>query len=383
MRIAHVSDCYLPCLGGIETQVHDLAVRQQADGHQVEIVTSALGDGSPAGQGDRAPECVRVHRPMGGPARQGHLRYAASLRGRDTVLSGGYDVVHVHSSTFSPLGFLTAAAASRAGIPTVFTLHSLWSYATPAFLVTRRPLRWTSWPVAWSAVSDAAAGPLRRALGSRADVSVLPNGIDPDQWRTTPATRQPLDVMVVSVMRLAARKRPRQLLRMLRDVRDELPGSVRLTAVIAGEGPQRAALQRLLVRNDMTGWVGLPGRLSREQVRQLLARADVFVAPANLESFGIAALEARCAGVPVVAKSATGIRDFVEDGDGGLLTGADGDMVRAITRLASDGELRASMAMHNRAVPPKVTWSDVLPRCDALYQSAADRQVEAGQSADR
>ncbi len=39
MRIAHVSDCYLPRLGGIEMQVHDLATRQRAAGHETTVIT--------------------------------------------------------------------------------------------------------------------------------------------------------------------------------------------------------------------------------------------------------------------------------------------------------------------------------------------------------
>ena len=60
----------------------------------------------------------------------------------------------------------------------------------------------------------------------------------------------------------------------------------------------------------------------------------MFVAPADLESFGIAALEARCAGLPVVAKSSGGVREFVRDEVEGLLCDTDEDMVQALVRLA-------------------------------------------------
>ena len=44
MRIAHVSDFYLPRLGGIEIQVSDLAARQRLAGHTVDIITSSPAD---------------------------------------------------------------------------------------------------------------------------------------------------------------------------------------------------------------------------------------------------------------------------------------------------------------------------------------------------
>ena len=84
MRIAHVSDCYLPRVGGIERQIHDLAVRQQQRGHEVQIVTSVAG-ASPA-----AADAMTVHRPRlkvgGDPAT---IRYGWSSRGRRHVLESG------------------------------------------------------------------------------------------------------------------------------------------------------------------------------------------------------------------------------------------------------------------------------------------------------
>ncbi len=67
MRIAHVSDCFMPRMGGIERQVHDLALRQQAAGHDVEIITSVSGGDSAT---DDFP--VLVHRPTQHPRQAEH-----------------------------------------------------------------------------------------------------------------------------------------------------------------------------------------------------------------------------------------------------------------------------------------------------------------------
>ena len=63
----------------------------------------------------------------------------------------------------------------------------------------------------------------------------------------------------------------------------------------------------------MAGTVTLAGRVDRDELKAIYARSDLFVAPAFLESFGIAALEARCAGLPVLAMRGTGITEFVAD----------------------------------------------------------------------
>jgi glycosyltransferase involved in cell wall biosynthesis len=89
-----------------------------------------------------------------------------------------------------------------------------------------------------------------------------------------------------------------------------------------------------------------------------------------MESFGIAALEARTAGVPVVAMACTGVREFVTDGVEGALVSGDDEMVAAITGLVTSPQRRAAIALHNRTVAPPTTWDDVLARCDAAYAAA-------------
>jgi glycosyltransferase involved in cell wall biosynthesis len=124
----------------------------------------------------------------------------------------------------------------------------------------------------------------------------------------------------------------------------------------------------------MADWVELPGRLSRGEIRTVFEHGDLFVAPATLESFGIAALEARCSGLPVLARAGSGVGAFVVDGQDGLLAASDGDMVRALVRLAGDPAERERMAMYCRQVPADLGWRSVLRRTEAAY-AAADQLV--------
>src|SRR4029079_2812378 len=140
MRIAHVTDGYLPRMGGIERQVEGLTRAQAALGHDVEIITSV----APAGR-----SVIPVIGPSRSGGRPGSIRYLATFTGRDAVLAGGYDLVHVHASTCSPLGWLTIAASTAAGIPTVATAHAFWSWATPIFRGFDLALDWRHWPITW------------------------------------------------------------------------------------------------------------------------------------------------------------------------------------------------------------------------------------------
>jgi len=252
------------------------------------------------------------------------------------------------------------------------TLHSLWWWATALYRAADRLRGWGSWPVAWTAVSDLAAEPLRLILRERAEVTLMPNGVDPLDWATEPLAREDSEVVVVSVMRLALRKRPRALLNVVRQVRSRLPEGVGLRVVVVGDGPQRRALTRRIRRYGLTDCVELVGRLDHEAIRQLYRRADLYLAPATLESFGIAALEARCAGLPVVARRRTGIADFVVQGRHGLLADTDQGLVEAVLTLARSPQLRAEMAARNRAVGPLTGWAEVLQHCALAYKMAAE-----------
>jgi glycosyltransferase involved in cell wall biosynthesis len=363
LKIGLVTDCYVPRLGGIEMQVHDLAQHLQFAGHQVVVITSSPGP--------QLVDGVRVHRmdvpllPMDIPYSPATFRQVAELLDRERV-----DVAHFHGGIVSPLAFVGAANAQAAGIPTIITTHCLWSYATPAFRALNRRYHWTEWPVVFSAVSDVAAAPIHRIAGRSVDVSILPNGIENDTWTVVPAPRDASVVTIISVMRLAPRKRPKHLMKMIKQVRDQAPPGVTVRAVIVGEGPERKAIETYLAANGLSDAVVLVGRLSREEIREQFAHADIFVAPANLESFGIAALEARCAGLPVVAKARTGIREFVAHGQEGLLAESDDDMVAQLARLVRDPNLRATIARHNRETPSSVDWREVVNLNVAAYEQA-------------
>jgi glycosyltransferase involved in cell wall biosynthesis len=363
MRIVHVTDCYLPRMGGIETQVADLVHHQSAAGHDVHVVTSTSQDADRNGQ---------VHRIQAGWIRETMLR---SLRTLQTVGQLRPDVVHCHNSVLSPLAVAVAGGASELGIPTAVTVHSLLPAVGPILPLSGHVLGVRGLRVAWSAVSEVAAGPVRRVVGRSAQVEVLPNAVDVGWWREAASSRRSPrtdEVRIVSVGRMAGRKRPLPLLRIMAEVRDLVGSDVPLRLVLVGDGPQLRQVARRVRDLGMSDWVDLPGQLSRREIRDVLAAADLYVAPARLESFGIAALEARAVGLPVVAKDRGGVGEFVTNGTDGILATTDDDMARALARLVESAPLRESIRAHNGAVAPAFAWGDALARTDQLYARAAD-----------
>ncbi|HET9657823.1 MAG TPA: glycosyltransferase family 4 protein [Kineosporiaceae bacterium] len=402
MRILHVSDAYLPKQGGIEVQVHDLATRQAEAGHEVTVLTCAPEHRAGTNRStDAVPDAAttRVHAPAGAravpgvggregsgdaadgtePEPQVRVRRVrvpwGRIRRTNTTLrrlirDEQVEVVHAHLSVLSPLSILAVRTAAKDGVPVVATLHSLWWFATPLYAIADLVVRWSHWPVQWTAVSELAAEPMRGVLRGRAEVSILPNGIDPGAWLVEPQPREADDVLVVTVMRLAARKRPRALLKAFRQALDQLPAGIRLRLVVIGDGPLRPKLERDVARLRLTGQVELRGAQRRDQIRELYRRADLYIAPAVLESFGIAALEARSAGLPVIARAQTGIADFIRHREHGLLARDDAGLAAALAELATTPQQRARMSATSRATAPEWGWGEVLQRCDLAYKVA-------------
>ena len=121
-----------------------------------------------------------------------------------------------------------------------------------------------------------------------------------------------------------------------------------LRATFAGAGPSAGPIQRYLRRNGMDSWIRLAGRLQPGEVRELLAGADLFVNPCRRESFGIAALEARTSGLPVLARAHTGVADFVRHNREGALCGHSAfALADEVLWLARTPGARSALAAHN------------------------------------
>jgi glycosyltransferase involved in cell wall biosynthesis len=364
-RILLYSEYYLPHHGGIELHVHALARRLQMQGMEITVATPFPGPDVVGGVSVhrlRVPTVPHVHTVWG---------THAVNPGKELLRTGGFDLLHCHHSIYNPSASGLVFLAQRMGLPTVVTFHSVMRGYTPAFALYDRLTAWSRWPVTFTAVSELVAAEISPLLGGR-PVPVLPNAIDADAWRPRELVPSRSAFRVVSSMRLVRRKRPRALVDMLALLRDRLPAGMRLRARILGRGPERDTVQRLIAERSLGAEVKLCGRVTHEEMREVYAHSDVFVLPSLEESFGIAALEARAAGLPVVTMRHSGPSAFIRDGLEGLLAESDADMVAALVRLARDPALRLGIAQHNRATPAPYAWSDVL----ALHLDTYARTVQ-------
>lgn len=373
MRVAHISDCYLPRLGGIEVQVTELTRRQAAAGYDVTVFTATPGH--TVRQGIEHLDGVEVNRvtarmPFEMPV---HPRTSHHLVPLLETLRP--DVVHVQLGVISPFAWGGIRAAVKVGLPTLVTVHSVWGPAAKSgYGLADHLINWSASGVVPAAVSEVAAARIR-AAGSGVPVLITPNGVDPVDWN--PSGRVISDgsdpqkpVTFVSAMRLAPRKRAMQLLEMFAAARRQISGRREIKLKIAGDGPHRKRLASYIEAHGLSDDVTLLGRLERPVLRDLYVDSDVFVQPSIKESFGLAALEARSTGLPIIARQQTGLTEFVNDGVEGLLAVDDDDMAEAMVRLVLDDDLRAQIQRHNSETEPDQIWPNVLEEVASAYEVA-------------
>jgi len=361
VKIALVCDWYAPRLGGIETQLSDLAATLRARGHEVHVVTATPG-----------PIARGVHR-LAVPLVPG-WRVAGSRRALDALHAlfarESYDVIHAHS-LYSPLAHAATYLGRLIGVPSILTSHSLVDRASALLLRAFVP-DWAAWPARLSAVGSLAAAELERMSG-RGDVALLPNGIDAARFAAPPRLASET-ITIASVLRLHARKRPLALVRALPDVLRRAQAHCldrRVRLVLCGDGPLAGAVRAEAVRLGVADHVELRGAVARDAIPAILAAADLFALPSVNEAFGIVALEARAAGLPVVAMRAGGAAELIEHGRDGLLAEDDDELAAQLGTLVVDHALRRRM---HEAAPRRLeryAWSAVAARHEALYQSLA------------
>ena len=278
------------------------------------------------------------------------------------------DVVHAHGVRAA---WVAALAHRRRPFPLLFTAHNLVEPSAAARLglsfVSRRCTQIV-------AISQAVADSLAACGAPRSKIVVVPNGISADDFRLDAGSRANARAafslsesafVVAAAARFSAEKGLDVLLQAARQRKQ-------MTIVIAGDGPLLAALSRRLPPN-----VKLLGRV--DDVRPLLAAADVFAVPSRREGQGIAALEAMAAGVPVAASRVGGLAEMLTNGETALLVPPDDPeaLAAAFSRLQGDSRLRQNLANRAQAlVQARYSLQAMLDTLTGVYRGVLTSRPE-------
>ena len=171
----------------------------------------------------------------------------------------------------------------------------------------------------------------------------------------------------------AAMMRPgkRQSYAILAEALSALPDTCDWQLAIAGDGPERAAVEAAFVALPR-GRVTWHGTLRADDLAALFASSELFVWPGFREPFGVVYLEAAAAGLPVLAMDSGGVASVVEHGRTGLLVPEDdvAAYAAALARLMADTALRACLGREGRRM---VVEERTLARAGAILTAALDR----------
>ena len=216
---------------------------------------------------------------------------------------------------------------------------------------------------------------LTKRQGVPADkVEWIPYGSVPDKYVQPPAgvirqVRARLGLegrfAVATFGRLHEEKGHRYLVEAASRLRSRLP---RLTVLVAGEGPERPALESQVRAAGLEDRVRLLGWQS--DAMSIMAAVDAVVQPSLQEAFSQVMYEALWMGKPLVMTDVSGAVDVIRDGHNGLLVPRHdpGALAGAIEQLAGDPGLRARLAAAGRAhVEEHLAIDKIIPRYELAY----------------
>jgi glycosyltransferase involved in cell wall biosynthesis len=249
------------------------------------------------------------------------------------------DLVHLHFPL--PLGVSVALMRAVVKRPFVVTVHGNADvYELPRAMepVTRAVLQRADVVVSVSRdLGDYLTGEMQVP-----NVTVIPNGVDVDEFK--PAYRSHDVLTLFSVSRLVPRKNIHVLIAAVEQLAAE---GAALSLVIAGTGPEEDRIRRLAEASG--GVVRFVGFIDEARKRALLADADLFVQLSIREGLSIATLEALASGVPCVVSNLPGVREPITPGETGWYVDDPEDVQSVVATLRSVLADRARLNEMKRA----------------------------------
>jgi glycogen(starch) synthase len=389
VRILVLSWEYPPVLvGGLGRHAQALAAAQAAAGHEVVVVSRHQTGAAYTEVVDRV-RVIRVPEdPTSFPFTEqnllawtmalNHAMTRAALRAAEELRP---EVVHAHD------WLVTHAAVTlkhHLGVPLVATVHATEAGRHQGWLPgeLNRSIHSIEWWLSYEARRVITCSAYMRSEVTRLfDLpaekgDVVPNGVDPAQWRA-PAAAASLarqthgsGPLLLFAGRLVYEKGVQDLLAALPRLRRRHPG---LRLVVAGDGPYRDDLVAIARRLRLGRAVHWAGFLPDAELAALAGIADCCVVPSVYEPFGLIALEATAAGTPVVAADVGGLREFVVPGVTGLRFGR-GDvagLADAVSSVLQDEVLARRLVRGAQAqLAAEHRWPVIAERTVEVYRRA-------------
>ncbi|HUJ39428.1 MAG TPA: N-acetyl-alpha-D-glucosaminyl L-malate synthase BshA [Candidatus Acidoferrales bacterium] len=362
--------CY-PTYGGSGIVATELGMELAARGHDVHFISYA-----PPIRLDSSSEHIHFHEvEVSNYPLFDHQPYTLSLAVKmaEVASSAQLDLLHVHYAIpHSVSALLARQMAVPRRLPFITTLHG-----TDITLVgsDRSFLPITKFSIEQSDGITCVSKYLQRAtvetFGITQPIEVITNFVNCDEYCRDPDPARRAEwapngePILMHLSNFRPVKRVTDVVEIFSLVREKMPARL----VLVGDGPDRGAAEWLAVKKGVEKDVVFLGK--QDRISELLAQADVFLMPSELESFGLAALEAMACEVPVIATNVGGVPEVVTDGVDGFLVPV-GDVAAAgriaIELLSTPGRVREMGRTARVNARKRYCSNDVIPRYEAYYR---------------
>lgn len=312
-----------------------------------------------------------------------HQPYSLALATKMATVarSENLDLLHVHYAIPHSISAILARESIKhlRYLPVITTLHG-----TDITLVgaDRSYLPITRYGLQQSDGVTAVSKFLKQATIETFDfdeVEVIPNFICPTHYQKLPDSPLKRELapngerILIHVSNFRAVKRPADCVEILAKVLQK-GGNARL--IMVGDGPEYSAVHhraRTLGVLDKTEFVG-----KQAKIADYLGVADVSLLPSELESFGLAALEAQACEVPVIASRVGGIPEVINDGESGFLSevGNTEKMAGDVMRLLNNEKLRKAFGKKGRELAiSRYSTEIIIPQYIEFYEKVLNAKV--------
>ena len=371
MKIIHVANFYGPKSGGIKTTLHNLGLGYRSEGHDFIYLIPGK-------------KFARESNEYGG---------CITLPSWVIPFSGGYRVIR---STRQVKSILQALKPDRLEVSDRFTLSCLGRWAShrkiPAIVFSHETLkglvksylglslnkfvRWHNTKLASKfdyvvTTTDFASSEFKE-IGT-SNLVQIPLGVDltnfsPDRFNEELRTKMLKggDVLLVHCGRLSPEKKPERSLQALREL---LNRGVNARLVFIGSGPLHKKLYDSSRDIPVTFWGYVA---NKNLLAQMIASADISIAPGPIETFCLAALESLASGTPVVASNTSAVGEFLKTKDGncvGLTADNNGAaFADSIEKLLSLSSQDIYMRQRCRTQAENFPWSKTIFELNSLHQ---------------
>lgn len=291
----------------------------------------------------------------------------------DVIVNNDIDLLHVHYAIpHASAAYMTKNILAKQGkrLPVITTLHG-----TDITLVGRDK---TFAPVvsfsinesdAITAVSYNLREETNKIFKIEKEIEVIQNFVDVRRFSKKPidAFRRVIapnnEKIIIHASNFRRIKRVEDVVRIFAKVHKEVPSKL----LFVGDGPERPAAESLSRDLHICDDIRFVGK--QEQMEEILAIGDLFLLTSDYESFGLAALEAMAAGVPVISTNAGGLPEINEHGVTGYMSnvGNVDEMSTYAIELLSDAAKLAEFKKNAYAQANKFDIQNIVPKYEKLY----------------